>query len=118
MKASYLIQPKDSGMAMSYIQKLWRGDVPLVITFWVWNFLLAVAIGIILGVISWFVEVSYKALLVVYLPFYAFLTVAVWRSANKYTGKAIWAVLAQVVMILGWVRHLVDLFILPDVLSP
>ena len=97
----------------NFLKALWKGDIPLSITYWVFGFLL----GSIFKVVSYVIEhnlmtmilkipeqsleyllFTYNAWLVVYS---IFISVAIWRSATKYKGSTIWAILAKVLVVLG-----------------
>jgi len=95
----------------SYLIRLFRGDVSLPITYWVFGGLIG---GVGLNVIEkqieahraaivassfgrWFVN-GFSFLTIAYT---VFIFIAIWRSAGKYTGTKVWAVLARVAVGLG-----------------
>ena len=104
------VSPRRSGRLL---RRLWRGEAPLVETFWIWgvgvNLLLllvvivagpaAPLIGMLALIVGWLAVI----LAIAYLPFIA---VAIWRSAGRYKGPAIWSVLARTVVVLRIVRLL------------
>lgn len=83
--------------------ELWRGEVGLAKTYWVWG----VLVNGVLGVIGLFIVISIGSvpLLLAYVAlsvlFSIFMCVAIWRSAGNYTGPTIWMVLARIAVILG-----------------
>ena len=93
------------------VARLFRGDIPLPITYWVFGFTIGiVAFQILEKVIEW----NYLAILSLpsgvwgLIGFYSvatgynfFALVAVWRSAGKYQGRAIWAGLARGAVVLA-----------------
>lgn len=92
------------------LKDLLKGNVRLVIVYWVFG----VLVGIIYQVGGFFLTKYYfslmqspsgKALLYAYVffPFIWFplIYIAIWRSANKYTGWRGWAILAKLAVILG-----------------
>lgn len=108
----------------SFPVKLFRGDVRLSVTYWVFGvliggFFFAIVIEIAehnyidivrskVGAIA--LQVGYW-LMVVYSIFVA---VAIWRSAGKYTGNQAWAILARVAVVLGGVSLLASLVTVLD----
>lgn len=101
---------------MSTLRALWRGEVPLVTAWWVWNVLVGnLLIGqggaSLVGAIgSLFLAIVYIALASI---FSVFLLVAIWRSANNYKGSKFWAVIAKalcVIGVLGGAWQLLELF--------
>jgi len=80
-----------------FFSSLWRGEVPLAQSYWIWNviesvlfsiiFYLALGILPIVAFLLWFLQVGYAV----------FISVAMWRSANRYTGRPLWATLARAV---------------------
>ncbi len=99
---------------MDLIRELWRGNVGLSRTFWVFgiavNLLLTFAIlylnaqgGILttgMGVILLLVLSSFSII------YYPFILIAIWRSANKYQGLRRLVIAAKVAVVFGWVRYL------------
>src|SRR6267142_4194004 len=94
---------------MELIKALWRGDVPLVKTYW----LFGVAVGLLVNVAFIYIEyqpaafasavghVSVLGLAIFVFIYSAFISVAVWRSANKYQGLQTYVVLAKFAVISG-----------------
>ena len=89
-----------------YLTRLWRGEVPLAETYLAWG----VALGLLLFLLF---RLTYGILLeirllLLFLAFAhaVFISVAIWRSAGRYTGPTIWGVLARVVVVLRILRAL------------
>lgn len=94
----------------SLVLDLWRGDVPLVKTYW----LFGVVVGICFAITFAFIEYQSEGLsegfgplfiiglIVLYFVYVAFINVAIWRSSNKYKGPRQWAILAKVMVIVSW----------------
>ncbi len=94
-----------------FIARLFRGEVSLPITYWVFGVLIGnVAFQIILKIIefnyleivtsqvgAWSVMGFYWSAI----GYSIFMLIAIWRSAGKYQGKEIWAGLARVAVVLG-----------------
>ena len=83
---------------------LWRGNVPLVITYWGFG---VVGTLSIYGIASVIIEAFTNKFLALYLlammVFYQlFVSVSVWRSSKKYQGKNVYALLAQAAVFIGW----------------
>ena len=85
---------------------LWRGDVPLVQTYWLWG---ALVVFLFKLPLLWTedsltnvetVSLTYSGFLVGYslvVIFYGFfISVAIWRSAGKYPGPRKWYYLARI----------------------
>jgi hypothetical protein len=101
----------------NFLVKHWRGDYSLGISYWVIGCLLTVivvAITTAVASISSLHELGPKASGAAILVFYGFVItltlwqlVGIWRSANKHSqrgGKAFWAGLAKVMVVLGLLR--------------
>jgi len=99
------------GSKSSFMARLFRGDVSLLITYWVFGFLVANVLFslLLLAIDSNYLQIAsseygYWYLMVVYaliIGYTIFILVAIWRSANKYTGNPLWSGLAQVSVVLG-----------------
>ena len=78
-----------------YVDKFWKGDIPLVQSFWIMGFIVGSVVGFLLGFI--FLGTG----LILSLFFQIYLLVGIWKSADKYKGEKAWAILAKLAMILG-----------------
>ena len=88
----------------NYLTRLWRGQIPLGMTYWVWGVLLNAFMRNLL------IQGATTPYRVTYFVYYAFIMVAIWRSAGRYQGRRIWMMLARVSVILGVVFTLLVLF--------
>ena len=94
---------------MNYIKRFWNGDISLVISYWVIGCLLNIIVSFIIGFVLTFIfaligisDISLNLFLNLFLfAWVIFLTVGIWRSANKYQGKKIWVYLTKIVLIIG-----------------
>ncbi len=71
----------------NYFVKLYRGEVPLVITYWVFYFIIGSIVYLMLPLLGIIVNI--------------FFMIAVWNSAGHYQGSSIWKTLARLMVILG-----------------
>ncbi|SFP53512.1 hypothetical protein SAMN05216229_103160 [Geopseudomonas sagittaria] len=112
---------RPSARKTNFLVTHWRGDYSLGFSYWVIGSLLTivvVAISAATGSINGLRELGPRTSGAVILAFYGFIIplslwqlVGIWRSANKHSqrgGKAIWASLAKVMVILGLLRAAVD----------
>lgn len=94
---------------MELIRCLWRGDMPLVKTYWLFGVVASIMFNITFTYIGYqddtftsgfggFIVLGW---LLFYFIYSVFICVAIWRSANKYQGLQRYAVLAKVAVILG-----------------
>ena len=84
------------------VRALWRGEVPLRVAFW-WH---AMAVGTLLNVLATLLFVALQSLempdpvglaaFFLPVPYNVFIVVAVWRSADRYTGPLSVAHMARV----------------------
>ncbi|MDQ0395384.1 hypothetical protein [Labrys monachus] len=103
----------------SLIVRLWRGDVPLAVTYWVFGVVVGAILRLALPGVTYLVFANAKNLsnfdvsAILYLAwgvvsaYFIFVFVAIWRSAAKYAklkpDKKGRAILAQIVVFLGFV---------------
>ena len=104
----------EAGPLIGAVNKLWRGDVPLVISYWVFG----VIGGRILSIPTlifenkglfdknsdqfyWEVDLAIFLYFLLVITYTVFVYVGIWRSANNYNGEKVWAALAKVMIILG-----------------
>jgi hypothetical protein len=89
---------------VSELKKVWRGEIGLVVTYWLWGVLVAnILLGRVLGFIVDAVENEFLSLLhlVFVIAVNVFATVAIWHSAANYKGQAVWAVLARLTAVVN-----------------
>lgn len=89
----------------AYFRRLWAGDVALAEAYWIWG----VGMGLLFTVLADASEhhpllLAALALLAIVVGIVAW--VAIWRSAGKYAGPPIWAVLAKLSVVLSIARTL------------
>lgn len=112
------------------IGKLWRGEIRLSITFWVFHILIPAPVRLFLRALASDMERSgifdessldpdaglalivYFSLFLILLLYSLFTSVAVWRSANGYDGQKslrnfLWGSLAKIFVICGWILFVV-----------
>lgn len=100
---------------MDLIKALWRGDIPLIKTYWVYACLGLLLLKIPLIIVEEFPlppSALADAFLFLYTVFaflyWAFMSVALWRSSSKYGGSFWWAGLARLFVVLGVLKTLVE----------
>jgi hypothetical protein len=86
------------------LKTLWRGEAPLVITYWLFGF---VGSLVIYGISTELLNVTSNKLvklsiLAVIVAYQVFVTVSIWRASKNYKGKRGYAMLAQAAVFLGW----------------
>ena len=99
---------------MDLIKDLWRGDVPLVKTFWIFGFGPPLCAAIILRYLLFDQKIiatipgTYLLwfLILFHYIYNPFILTAIWASANKYQGLRWYAIAAKIAVILGWVGYL------------
>jgi hypothetical protein len=89
---------------LSLLLRLWRGEVSLAVTYWVWAVLICIAV-VALGIGSIIFDYRAPLLRPIHVLSVFILSVLVgilvWRSARTFAGWKIWAVLAPVMIILN-----------------
>ena len=75
-----------------YVVRLWRGEISLPVTFWVWGVLcdtlLRILIVVVLIVTTNRSMTLGIGIVVLYLAYCLFIIVAIWRSSGRYIGRA------------------------------
>lgn len=89
---------------------MFSGDAGLATTFWPW--MVGGSIGFYIAA---FAADSSPAIIVVLLAaffYFALILVGLHRAAVKYSGPAIWAVLAKIIVVIGWFSELATMLLL------
>ena len=91
---------------MNFIAKLWRGEVSLGITYWIFG-------GVVLSMFKLFTLVTQSMNedsagfgIFAGLAYFVFISVAIWRSSLRYPGPKIWMILAQLTVVGGVFNYL------------
>lgn len=89
-------------MVVDHMKALWKGEIPLVRTYWLYFVVIGSLIELPLNLIHHPSE-SLSTALVIYaaalFPYFPFIFVALWRAAGKYQGPIIWSVLARAAVV-------------------
>ena len=110
---------------MKGIQKHWRGEISLPISFWINGILLTLilmlSMVILVFLLPQYSEQFYFGFIVtVNILIYPWQGVGVWRSSSRYvenTGKKFWAHAARICVVLGFLGFIMDLMdVLPEYL--
>jgi len=108
----------------NYLVRLFKGDVPLVITYWVFGFLIGglFARGILAVLEANFASLAMKeggAPLIqsfywLVIGYSAFILIAIWRSAGKFQGNSAWAILARAIVIINAISFAASFLLTSD----
>ncbi len=97
---------------MELLRQLWRGNISLARTFWLYYFGVAILfkVGDKILTDGLFSSMTVLDYLIIYLIigiqviYFVFILIAVWRSATKYKGSVVWAALAKLGVIIGTIN--------------
>lgn len=99
---------------MELIRALWKGDISLAKTFWLFGF----CINLLFMITFFYFEIQPQilstpigwilfCLLLLFSTIYGpFILISIWRSANKYKGPFVYTILAKVAVIMGWGNYI------------
>lgn len=94
---------------MNSLGRLWRGEAALQDAFWGWAVLGGLLVNIITSALFLLLISLDQPILALVLgygvpvPYNLFATVAVWRSAGRFTGERHWADAARIVTVIGMI---------------
>ena len=87
---------------MEAIAQIWKGQAGLAKTYWGWGMLGGLLWGIPLSTVTPGSAVAVLALLV-FVAYFVVVNTGIWRAASQYQGLAVWAGLAKVAAVIGFV---------------
>jgi hypothetical protein len=99
-----ILQPVDTlDPTDSLLGNLWSGNYTLAKTYWLFGSGGAILLGILYIALIAITRSTFVALvgLLALWGWHIFISVAIWRSAGKYTGSKVWSVLARGVVVIG-----------------
>lgn len=88
-----------------YLRRLWRGEIPLAETYWIWGVACSLIQRVLVHVIKPPPVIDFMLFPFV-IAYSAFIWVAIWRSSGHYAGPRIWTQLARVAVAGGIVMVL------------
>ena len=94
---------------MKHLYRLWQGKLALEDAFWNWAVFGGLIVNLSSSVIFLFLIMADRAALAFIIgygfsvPYNVIVSVAVWRSAGRYSGERRWADLARMVTIIGMI---------------
>jgi len=93
-----------------YVRRLWHGCIPLFTTFWAWGVLANVVSVVVVAAVA-AAKIQLLLMIVVFLNlgYAVFVSVAIWRSAGRYSGKRIWAELARIAVAADMAKAIVNM---------
>ena len=91
---------------MSFIAKLWRGEVSLGVTYWIFGGVVFTMFQLYVFVTQGMNEDTASFGLYAGLAYFIFMSVAIWRSASRYNGPKTWLILAQLSVVGGFFNFL------------
>ena len=102
---------------MRFVKNFWNGDVPLIISYWVVGVILSWPVGFLIGFIVTFIIILIKLpeslidplINLGIIGWLIFMSVGIWRSADKYAGKKGWAIAAKVFLVIGVLTTLAEM---------
>ena len=87
----------------------WNGDVSLVKSYWLIGVLLTIGVVFVATFLVIAAGLQFEAMFGIYIPWVIYITVGIWRSADKYKGPKYWAILAKIAMVIGVLLNFKDL---------
>ena len=88
-----------------YARRLWRGEIPLPVTYWIWGVAGSITQAVLVRVIKPSPLIDFMLIPFAF-AYSAFIWVATWRSSGHYPGPRVWAHLARVAVVGGIVMML------------
>jgi len=84
-----------------YFQKFFDGELSLPHSYWLVGVVYSLGVGIILVILMLGFNLPERAANVLALPWTIFITIGIWKSATKYKGAKVWAILAKIAVVIG-----------------
>jgi len=93
----------------NYFIRLWRGQISLPMTYWVWGvfltFVVTLISGVLFGIMSQNQSLTSNIMILslgaIVLLYSFFILVSIWRSASNHDGSRIWANIAKIIVVIN-----------------
>jgi hypothetical protein len=98
-----------------FFSKLASGDFGLAKTYWLYGVLVGLIVNAVTRVIP---SVGVLALvLAVTIAYQVMVLLGIWRAAGRYQGRKVWAILAKIATVLGWLGVLASVWVVVEILA-
>lgn len=90
----------------SFLTNLIKGEIALWKTYWLFGVIGNIIATTLINIFSQFSETSFFIILIIAIAYKIGVFTAIWNSASKYVGLKIWAILAKIMVVLGFISIL------------
>lgn len=90
----------------SFLSNLIKGEIALWKTYWLFGVVGNIIVTILINVFAQFSESLFLIMLIIAIIYKIGVFIAIWNSASKYIGLKIWAIVAKIMVILGFISIL------------
>lgn len=97
---------KNNIQQTSFLSNLIQGDISLWKTYWLFGVIGNIIATTLINIFSQFSETSFFIILIIAIAYKIGVFTAIWNSASKYVGLKIWAILAKIMVVLGFISIL------------
>ena len=85
------------------LTKLWRGDLGLAKSYWLWGIAVCSILGIALNLINPAPgTLPARILMLIIMAYVAFVSIGIWRASDRYQGSRVWWALARLGVVINW----------------
>ncbi len=103
------------------LKNMYYGNVPLVYIFWIFGFFVLLPMELLHRGLSYGIQIFENlyitnllliidyAILLIYIPLEILNIIAIWRSANKYTGRKIWRKITKTMIVISCIFYIIGM---------
>ena len=97
---------EDNMEQTSFLSNLIKGEIALWKTYWLFGVIGNIIATFLINIFAQFSENLFFMVLVSMIIYKIVVFIAIWNSASKYTGSKMWAILAKIMVVLGFLSTL------------
>jgi peptidoglycan biosynthesis protein MviN/MurJ (putative lipid II flippase) len=90
-----------------FFSKLSSGDFGLPKTYWLYGVVVGIVINIVIQIVPSIGAIA--VVLALATVYQVMVLLGVWRAATRYQGRKVWAILAKIATVLGWMGVLINI---------
>lgn len=102
----------------NYFIRLFKGEISLPMTYWVWflflNFIIVISSSFYFNSMPLEptkIQKNIVLLIIIFVILYSiFILIAVWRSASNHDGSKFWAIIAKIIVIINFINLISDIY--------
>ena len=102
---------KRKSQPANFFVKFWNGDLSLPMSYWLVGLVFGIVVGFSIGILVFALGMPEVMINILIIPWAIYVSVGIWRSSDKYKGPKFWSGLVKVLVIIGVISTVAQIFL-------